>query len=108
MHLTLFRKLFIATACCSCLLLLVGGRGDNYTLIRSIPFTNASFTTDNLGNAYVIAENQLLQFDGNGKPKGNYSESNLGVLRSVDASDPLKILLYYPDFTQINILNSKL
>ena len=82
--------------------------GDQYTLIKSIPFNNSTFTTDNLGHAYVIVGNQLLEFDGQGKPKANYSENNLGTLRSIDVSNPLKIVLYYPDFAQINILNSKL
>ena len=81
---------------------------EDYELVRSIPFSGAVFTTDNLGNAYVIAENQLLQFDPKGRPKANYSENNIGALRSVDASNPLKILLFYSDFAQIQILDSKL
>jgi hypothetical protein len=81
--------------------------GD-YTFLKSIPFANAAFTTDHLGNAYVIAENQLFRFDSNGKPEATYSENNLGALRFVDASNPMKILLFYPDFMQINILNSRL
>lgn len=81
---------------------------DDYTLLKSIAFSNAVFTTDKLGNAYVIAENQLLQFEPSGKPKANYSETNLGALRSVDASNPMKLLLFYPDFAQINVLNTKL
>jgi hypothetical protein len=90
------------------LVILLSFTSDDYTLVRSIPFSHALFTTDNLGNAYVIAGNQLLQFDSRGKPKANYSESTLGTLSAVDASNPMKILLYYPDFAQINILNSKL
>lgn len=90
------------------MLFLVAFKADNYTLLNSIPFSKVLFTTDHLGNAYVIAENQLLQFDSHGKPKATYSETGLGALRSVDASNPLKILLYYPDFLQINVLNSKL
>ena len=106
-------KLFLQLiASCSLFLLLLilfaAFRSDNYKLIKSIPFTNASFTTDKLGNAYAITGNQLLEFDSQGKPKATYSESTLGTLRSIDASNPLKILLYYPDFAQINILNSKL
>jgi hypothetical protein len=81
---------------------------DQYNLIKSIPFSGAVLTTDNLGNAYVIVANQLLEFDPMGKPKANYSENNHGILRSVDASNPLKLLLFYPDFAQINILNNKL
>jgi hypothetical protein len=102
-------QLFFATATVfCCLLLLLSFHPDDYTLIKNIPFTGVSFTTDNLGNSYVIAENQLLQFDSKGRPKASYSENNLGSLRAVDASNPMKILTYYPDFTQINILNSKL
>lgn len=103
-------QLTTVPACCLLLLLILTSfsRTDNYKLIKSIPFQEATFTTDNLGNTYVIAGNQLLEFDGQGKPKYNYSERNLGMLRSVDASNPMKIVLYYPDFAQINILSSKL
>ncbi len=101
-----YKSIFFLIVCCS--LLFLSFQPDNYTLIKSIPFSNAVFTTDNLGNAYVIAENQLLQFDSKGKPKATYGESNLGALRTVDVSNPMKILTYYPAFTQINILNSKL
>jgi hypothetical protein len=81
---------------------------DEYTLINSIAFSKASFTTDKLGNAYVIVDNQLLQFDSHGNPLANYSENNLGSLKSVDAVNPLKIVLFYPDFAKVIILDSKL
>ena len=82
---------------------------DGYTLINSIPFSDATFlTTDKLGNVYVVIENQLLQFDPNGKPLANYSANNLGALRYVDAGNPMKILLFYPDFARLIILDSKL
>lgn len=80
-----------------------------YTLLNSIPFQQLRyFTTDPLGNTYVVAENQLLQFDNKGQPLANFSERGLGYLQSVDASNPLKILLFYPDFGVVLILNSKL
>jgi hypothetical protein len=81
----------------------------DWQLVKTIPFTEiTAFTTDNLGNAYVVSENLLLQFDNNGKPLNHYDEKNLGRLVYVDADNPLKILAFYPDFAQINILNSKL
>ena len=53
---------------------------EDYKLINSIAFPNAKFfTTDNLGNAYVIVENQLLQFDALGKPLANYNENNFVI-----------------------------
>jgi hypothetical protein len=90
------------------LLASIAFKADEYRLINSIPFQNASFTTDNFGNAYVITENQLFQFDTLGKLKANYSERNAGNLHSIDVSNPLKMLLFYPDFAQLQILDSKL
>jgi hypothetical protein len=81
---------------------------QDYKLINSVPFENARLTTDNLGNAYVMVENQLLQFDTAGKPKAVYAERNAGHLQSVDATNPLKLVLFYPDFAQLQILDSKL
>src|SRR5690242_18887999 len=75
--------------------------GEEYQLVNSIPFTNVQFTTDRFGNAFIVVENQVLEFDSLGKPKGNYSDRNSGFLTSVDASNPLKILLFYKDFARI-------
>ena|SRR5689334_18173643 len=81
----------------------------DWQLIKKIPFTEiTAFTSDNLGNAYVVSENLLLQFDNNGKPVNHYSEKTLGRLAHIEADNPLKILVFYPDFAQINILNSQL
>ena len=92
-----------------CLLVFCALVSDEYKLINSIPFSNATFiTSDKLGNVYVVIENQLLQFDPRGKPLANYSETNLGSLQYVDAGNPMKILLFYPDFARIIILDSKL
>lgn len=81
---------------------------SDYTLLKSIAVKTTDFTTDNLGNTYLISENQLLQYDSLGNFLRNYSEFNAGNLQTVDANNPLKILLFYRDFTQINILDSKL
>lgn len=81
---------------------------SDYALLKSITVKSTALTTDNLGNAYLISENQLLQYDSSGNFLRSYSEFNAGNLQSIDASNPLKILLFYRDFTQINILDSKL
>jgi hypothetical protein len=41
-------------------------------------------------------------------PKANYAERNSGRLTSVDAGNPLKIILFYRDFAQLQLLNNKL
>jgi len=83
--------------------------GEQYQLVTSIPFSQVSFlTSDPLGNVYVVAANQLLRFDSRGKPAMNFSENSLGELRSVDVSNPLKPVLFYPDFAEILTLNAQL
>jgi len=82
---------------------------DEYTFVNSIAFVQpARLTTDRLGNAYVLIENQILQFGTDGKPKANFSESNLGVIGAVDVTNPMKILLFYPDFAKVILLDNKL
>lgn len=82
---------------------------EDYTLTFSLPFSNARyFTTDRLGKAYVVVGNQLLQFSPAGKPMANFSDITLGELRSVDVTNPMKILLFYPDFQRIVLLNNRL
>lgn len=69
------------------LLLIVSSafRPDGFELVNSIPFGTArTFTNDAIGNLYVIADNQLLKFNSDGKPLQNYSDFRLGELRSVD------------------------
>src|SRR5438045_238110 len=99
------KKIFF---CYITFLFLTSLTGD-WHLVKKIPFTEvAAFTTDKLGNVYVVSENMLLQFDNNGLPVNHYSEKNLGRLAYVDAVNPLKLLAFYPDFAQINLLSSKL
>lgn len=98
------KSLFLLT-----LLVLLISAKDEYTLTYSLPFNNARyFTTDRLGRVYVVVGNQLLQFNQAGKPMMNFSDISLGELRSVDVTNPLKILLFYPDFQRIVILNNRL
>ena len=81
---------------------------EEFRLVNSLPFTNVQITTDRFGNAYVYSENQLLQYDSLGLMIANYSDRHSGFLSSVDASNPLKILLFYRDFARIQLLNKQL
>jgi len=79
-----------------------------YTLVKEIPFEDAWMSSDKMGSVYVIAINQLFKFDSDGKPVSNYSQTNSGILQSADCSDPLKLVLFYPDFARVITLNNKL
>ncbi len=101
------KNIFISSIC-SFSFILIAAFTTDFEMITSIPFAATKLTTDRFGNAYVIVENQLLEFDSLGRPKANYADRNAGALTSVDASNPLKILLFYRDFAQLHVLNNKL
>jgi len=77
-----------------------------YTPIFEIPTNATDFTLDKLGNVYLITpENELIKYNKKGEALFRYSENRLGKLGSVDASNPMQILLYYPDFLTVKTLD---
>jgi hypothetical protein len=89
-------------------LIILGFQSNDFTLLNGVPFSSARYmTTDNIGNIYVITENQLLKFNPRGKPLQNFSDSRSGELRSADASNPMKVLLFYPDMARIITLGTQ-
>jgi hypothetical protein len=82
--------------------------GGDFRFSFGIPFPTARFmTTDAIGNIYVIADNQLLKFSSDGKPLQNYAELRNGELRMVDATNPMKVLLFYPDMARLVALGTQ-
>ncbi|MES2430442.1 MAG: hypothetical protein V4556_05855 [Bacteroidota bacterium] len=65
------------------------------------------FTTDNLENIYLIDHsNQLKKLNAHGDSVGVYNDvRKYGKLFSIDATNPLKLLLYYQDFSTIVVLD---
>jgi len=66
------------------------------------------FTVDNIGNIYTIREDEIIKFLPTGKLFARYSNLKLGNITTADATNPLKILLYYRDFQQIVFLDNQL
>lgn len=79
---------------------------SKFKLVKSIPTNSASLTTDNIGNSYLFNGNLLEKYDGDGKLLKNFSNKNFGNISSVDASNPLKVLLFYKSFQQILLLDN--
>lgn len=67
----------------------------------------ADFTTDNLGNIYLLSNNnQLKKLNPNGDSVAVFNDvRRFGKLYQLDASNPLKILLYYKDFSTVVALD---
>lgn len=80
----------------------------NLKLFKSIPTQTSHFTTDHLGNSYLIKEDIIEKYDSTGKLFKTFSNKLLGKITLVDASNPLKLLLFYKDFSQIIFLDNML
>lgn len=79
-----------------------------YTLATEVPLKADYFTSDNLGNAYTVSGHEIFKYLPSGKLFNRYSNLMLGNITSVDASNPLKILLFYKDFSKIQFLDNQL
>lgn len=68
----------------------------------------ASFSVDNMGNVYALSlsGNQIKKIGPNGDSLGIFNDvKQYGSIYSIDVSNPLKILLYYRDFSTILVLD---
>ncbi|HEX8332957.1 MAG TPA: hypothetical protein VF622_10055 [Segetibacter sp.] len=77
------------------------------SLITSIQANAVDFTTDNLGNIYVLnATNQIKKLSNKGDSIAVYNDvRRYGKIFSIDATNPLKVLVYYREFATILILD---
>ena len=79
-----------------------------FKLISTVDLEAEFFTTDNLGNLYVISGSELIKYSKSGERLYDFSKRNQGSFKFVDARDPLKILVYYPDFGLVDFLDNRL
>lgn len=75
--------------------------------VRTIRGDYTDFTIDNLGNLYVLTRNnQLKKLHPNGDSISIYNDvRRYGKVHAIDATNPLKLLLYYKDFGTIVVLD---
>lgn len=72
--------------------------------------TDATFlTTDYLQNGYFITtKNSLQKIDSTGNLLFTYNQNRFGKLQFVDATNPLKMVLSYPDYGTVVLLDNTL
>lgn len=76
--------------------------------IAFIPIQADYLQVDNLDNAYLLNKQfQLRKYNSKGTLLCTYSSSAYGPLYSVDASNPLNVLLFYKDFNTIVALDNE-
>lgn len=79
----------------------------NYQLQKRILGNFTNFSLDNLGNVYLVSNNnQIKKLNQNFDSVGVFNDvRRFGKISFVDATNPLKILVYYKDFATIIILD---
>ena len=79
---------------------------SSFVLSKFLPGDFASFAIDNLDDIYLLSNtNQLKKLSPNGDTAIFNEVREYGKLFSIDATNPLKILLYYKDFSTIVVLD---
>jgi len=79
----------------------------SFKLIRIIKGDIVSFAVDDLDNIYVLnSRNQIKKLDAKGDSVAVYNDvRKYGNATLLDASNPLKVLVYYKDFSTIIALD---
>jgi hypothetical protein len=79
---------------------------DSLLLIKKIPMHATLFTTDKEGNVYCAQKNNTVnRYNDNGDSTGYFSAVRRGKISQIDASNPMRLLLYYADVPQLVMLN---
>ncbi|MGL4598546.1 MAG: hypothetical protein ACRCYO_13595 [Bacteroidia bacterium] len=77
-------------------------------LTATIATTAKEMTTDPLGNVYLAQNDELNKYDASGNLVRNYSDKTFGTISSIDATNPLRILVFNRDFARIAFLDNTL
>jgi hypothetical protein len=80
-----------------------GFSASSFLLTLTLPPDIVDFTVDNLGNIYVLnGDNQLKKLSPRGDSLAVFNDvRRYGKITSLDATNPLKILVYYGEFATI-------
>lgn len=67
------------------------------------------FAADNLQNIYVLtATNEVVKYTPDGKEQFRYPNSTLGSIKTIDVSNPLLIMVFFPDYQNVLLLDRTL
>ena len=95
----------------ACLLSLITFGQENVilkvSLVQKFAGGIKDFTTDNLGNIYILnSTNQIKKANFRGDTIATYNDvRRYGQIYSIDATNPLKVLVFYKDFSTIIVLD---
>jgi hypothetical protein len=78
---------------------------SSYSLLNTFEGKANLITIDNFGNFYSAGGNKVLKFSPDGKYLYPYEEFKYGKVGMVDVNNPMKILVFFPDFSTVVTLD---
>ncbi len=96
------------TATLLLILLLFSFKGDKLVLHKRIYIQGNYFSTDNLGNCFIVDRDEITKYDGNGTIFNKFSIKAFGPIESIDATNPMKVMVFYKDFSKLIYLDNTL
>ncbi|MEO0310885.1 MAG: hypothetical protein RIQ89_542 [Bacteroidota bacterium] len=84
------------------------GQDSKWTLLFSAPIKADLMNVDNMGNIYLISGSIVTKYDHNGRLIITYRDARAGIISMIDLNDPLKPLVFFPDFQLIQKLDNQL
>ncbi|MCS6929562.1 MAG: hypothetical protein NZM43_08715 [Saprospiraceae bacterium] len=74
------------------------GQSDSLFLLKTLPVQARFAVTDNLGNLYLITrQNAIEKYNREGRLLTRYSTNRFGSAAAIDATNPMKIIVWYAD-----------
>ncbi len=75
----------------------------------ALPGKHKLFAVDNLQNLYVLSsQNEVVKYNPDGQQQFTYPNSTLGSIAAIDVSNPLLIMLFFPDYQNVLLLDRTL
>lgn len=67
-----------------------------------------SMTTDHLGQVYATRGGEIMLYSKEGRLLYRYSDLSYGRIGAIDTRNPMKVMVFYPDFSRITFLDNTL
>jgi hypothetical protein len=79
---------------------------DSLLLIKSIPIQAQIISTDKSGNIYCAKKNNAIyRYNNNGDSTGYFSAVTRGEISQIDATNPMRVMVFYKDVPQLVFLD---
>ncbi len=90
---------FTVVCCLSSVVFLLSA--TSFSLINSYQTKANNIAIDNFGSFYAASNNAVMKFSSDGKFLFRYEEFKYGKIGMVDVNNPMKLLVFYPDFMTV-------